>query len=53
MLELEKDYKISGMAQEKMMEEINKNPELEKQLNEVKDAMMKLEQKNEANVGVE
>ena len=44
MLELEKDYNISGMAQEKIMEEMQKNPELQKQLEEVKDAMKKLEQ---------
>ena len=50
MLELEKDYNISGIAQEKMMEEMKKNPELQKQFEE---AMMKLEQKSEVNVGVE
>lgn len=50
MLELEKDYNISGIAQEKMMEEIKKNPELQKQFD---DAMMKLEQKSEVNIGVE
>lgn len=53
MLELEKDYNISGIAQEKMMEEIKKNPELQKQLEEAKDAMMKLEQKAEVSVGAE
>lgn len=53
MLELEKDYNISGIAQEKMMEEIKKNPELQKQLDDAKNAMMKLEQKSEVSVEVE
>jgi hypothetical protein len=50
LFELEKDYNISGIAQEKMMEEIKKNPELQKQFD---GAMMKLEQNTDINVGVE
>lgn len=53
MLELEKDYNISGIAQEKMMEEMKKNPELQKQFEEAKEAMMKIEQKTEVSVGAE
>ncbi len=53
MIELEKDYNISGIAQEKMMEEIEKNPELQAQFNEAKDAMMRLDPNAEVNVGAE
>jgi Family of unknown function (DUF5684) len=49
-MELEKDYNLTDIAQEKMMEEIKKNPELQKQFD---DAMMKLEQNAEINVDVE
>ncbi|MBP6921387.1 hypothetical protein KBB89_02465 [Candidatus Gracilibacteria bacterium] len=53
MMELEKDYNLSGIAQEKMMDEIQKNPELQKQFQEAKDAMMRLEQKAEVKIGAE
>lgn len=52
-MELEKDYNLSGIAQEKMMDEIQKNPELQKQFQEAKDAMMRLEQKAEVKIGAE
>lgn len=37
MMGLEGQYDFMGKAQEKMMEEINDNPELKQQLQEVKD----------------
>lgn len=43
MVGLEKQYGIMDKAQEKMMEEIRENPELQKQLQEAKDVMMKIE----------
>lgn len=49
-LELEREYNITDIAQEKIMEEIKKNPELQQQLEEAKNAMMKLEQKTEVNM---
>jgi len=36
-----------------MMQEIQKNPELQKQMQEAKDAMMRIEQKTDVNVGVQ
>jgi hypothetical protein len=52
-MELEKDYNLTDIAQEKMIEEMKKNPEFQKWLQEAKDAMMRVEQKAEAKVGVE
>jgi pantoate kinase len=53
MVGLQKQYGIIDKAQEKMMEEIKKNPELQKQMEEARDAMMRIEQKTDVNVGVE
>lgn len=53
MVGLEKQYGIMDKAQEKMMQEIQKNPELQKQMQEAKDAMMRIEQKTDVNVGVQ
>lgn len=53
MIELERDYNVMGRAQGKMMDEIKDNPEFQKQLQDAKDAMMKIEQKAEINVGAE
>jgi hypothetical protein len=53
MVGLQKQYGIIDKAQEKMMEEIKKNPELQKQMEEARDAMMRIEQKTDINVGVE
>lgn len=39
MMGLEGQYDFMGKAQEKMMEEINDNPELQKQLQEIKNQM--------------
>jgi len=50
---LEKQYGIMDKAQEKMMEEIKKNPELQKQMEEARDAMMRIEQKAEVKAVVQ
>jgi hypothetical protein len=53
MVGLEKQYGIMDKAQEKMMEEIKKNPELQKQMEEARDAMMRIEQKAEVKAEVQ
>lgn len=53
MVGLEKQYGIMDKAQERMMKEIKENPELQKQLEEAKDAMMRIEQKAEVQAEVQ
>ncbi len=53
MVSLEKQYGIMDKAQERMMEEIEKNPELQKQMQDARDAMMRIEQKTEVKAGVQ
>lgn len=53
MVGLEKQYGIMDKAQERMMEEIRENPELQKQMQEARDAMMRIEQKAEINAEVQ
>lgn len=53
MVGLEKQYGIMDKAQEKMMEEIKKNPELQEQMQEARDAMMRIEQKTDIKAEVQ